>query len=192
MIITKEDIEKAKTKKGGFSQGQIDMAVALVGSPWVKKLCGMDVDLEWRNRFVNYNRRAGRSKSVPKIINPIPKASGWEWRPSKEDIPRAIYKGKHGSNKSNRERVSRLDNSRFYCSDEWREIRVRVLEKFECKCMMCGRNPKNHGVVVHVDHIIPRSKRPDLSLDFNNLQLLCEDCNLGKKNKYETDWRPYA
>lgn len=82
------------------------------------------------------------------------------------------------------------DNDGFYTSREWRALRVRVLEKYECKCMMCGMSPKKHGIVVHVDHIKPRSKYPSLSLDFNNLQILCEDCNLGKSNKYDTDWRP--
>ena len=56
--------------------------------------------------------------------------------------------------------------------------------------MMCGRSPKMHSVVIHVDHIKPRSIYPDLSLEFTNLQLLCADCNLGKSNKYDTDWRP--
>ena len=73
---------------------------------------------------------------------------------------------------------------------EWKQIRVRVLEKYECRCMMCGRNPRDHGVVIHVSHIKPRSKYPELSLDFDNLQILCDECNTGKSNKYETDWRP--
>jgi hypothetical protein len=42
---------------------------------------------------------------------------------------------------------------------------------------------------MHVDHIKPRSKYPDLELSRQNLQVLCEDCNLGKSNKYEDDWR---
>lgn len=54
---------------------------------------------------------------------------------------------------------------------------------------MCGRSPKIHGVVIHVDHIKPRSKFPELALDVNNLQILCEDCNVGKLNRFETDYR---
>jgi 5-methylcytosine-specific restriction endonuclease McrA len=56
--------------------------------------------------------------------------------------------------------------------------------------MLCGRSKRKHGVVIHVDHIKPKSKYPELALEYNNLQLLCEDCNLGKSNKYETDYRP--
>jgi 5-methylcytosine-specific restriction endonuclease McrA len=51
-------------------------------------------------------------------------------------------------------------------------------------------SPKVHGIVIHIDHILPRSKYPELSLVFDNLQVLCESCNLGKSNKDETDWRP--
>ena len=78
----------------------------------------------------------------------------------------------------------------FYSSREWRTLRVRVLEQYQCKCMMCGESPKVHGIVIHVDHIKPRSNYPELALTFSNLQLLCEACNLGKSNKYDTDWRP--
>lgn len=56
--------------------------------------------------------------------------------------------------------------------------------------MACGRSKKEHGIVIHVDHIQPRSKRPELALCFENLQLLCADCNLGKSNTDNTDWRP--
>jgi len=48
-----------------------------------------------------------------------------------------------------------------------------------------------HGIVIHVDHIKPRSRYPELSLEIENLQVLCEDCNMGKSNVFETDWRVF-
>jgi 5-methylcytosine-specific restriction endonuclease McrA len=42
---------------------------------------------------------------------------------------------------------------------------------------------------MHVDHIKPRSKYPALELAEDNLQVLCELCNIGKSNTNETDWR---
>lgn len=36
----------------------------------------------------------------------------------------------------------------------------------------------------------PPSKFPDLALVLANLQILCEDCNLGKMARDQTDWRP--
>ena len=129
-----------------------------------------------------------------KVINPMSVDSDWSWKPEIKDIPRPIFrdgpKKKKKKNKARRNKTSKKLDQDFYSSDAWLELRVRVLEHYECKCMMCGESPKEHGIVIHVDHIKPRSKYPKLSLDFNNLQLMCAACNLGKGNKYETDWRP--
>lgn len=78
--------------------------------------------------------------------------------------------------------------SDFYKTDKWRSLRVKALVKYGRKCCLCGR-PASDGVVLHVDHIKPRSKYPALELDINNLQILCEDCNLGKSNKYSEKLR---
>lgn len=76
----------------------------------------------------------------------------------------------------------------FYASDEWRQLRYRVLRRYNFYCMACGSRPPK--VVLHVDHIKPRSKYPHLELDENNLQVLCEACNIGKLNLFEDDLRP--
>ena len=75
---------------------------------------------------------------------------------------------------------------------EWQTLRVQVLEMYKTKCAMCGRSQQEHGVVVHVDHIIPKSRLPCLALCFANLQVLCAECNMGKSNRFDTDWRPEA
>ena len=77
----------------------------------------------------------------------------------------------------------------FYISREWRELRYKVLQKNDGCCCLCGRSKAKHDIILHVDHIKPRSKFPKLELDINNLQILCEDCNLGKSNKDSIDWR---
>jgi len=76
----------------------------------------------------------------------------------------------------------------FYESREWRELRYQALVKNNGRCECCGAG-KHNGKVLHVDHILPRSLFPDRQLDLTNLQVLCEDCNLGKSNKDVTDWR---
>ena len=45
---------------------------------------------------------------------------------------------------------------------------------------------------IHVDHIKPRKLFPHLALDVNNLQILCHECNHGKGNWDQTDWRDGA
>lgn len=72
--------------------------------------------------------------------------------------------------------------SEFYSTREWRSLRYDVIRASNGKCVECNRS-KFDGIIIHVDHIKPRSKYPELELVFANLQLLCEDCNLGKSNK---------
>lgn len=196
MIVTKEKLEVARTAKGGYSKAQVDRGQKLTNSKrWYKKLIGMSIeDKQWM-MFVNSGRsKRLKAKKVEKILNAMSKGDDWAWKPDDEDIPAVKIKSKNnknkGKNKAKRNKVSAEDDKKFYRSKEWRELRVRVLEKYECKCMMCGESPKVHSIVIHCDHIKPRSKYRELSLDFNNLQLLCEACKLGKSNKYETDWRP--
>jgi uncharacterized protein (TIGR02646 family) len=76
----------------------------------------------------------------------------------------------------------------FFKSKAWREIRYEALRNTAGICDCCGARASD-GVRTHVDHIKPRSKYPKLSLDLDNLQVLCEDCNLGKSNYYNDDWR---
>jgi 5-methylcytosine-specific restriction endonuclease McrA len=77
----------------------------------------------------------------------------------------------------------------FYLSQEWRSLRYRVIRDSSGQCQACGATAKSSGRPMHVDHIVPRSKSPSRALDISNLQLLCEACNLGKKNTDSIDWR---
>ncbi len=66
-------------------------------------------------------------------------------------------------------------------------IRWRVLARDGWKCLACGRNTIQHGVVLHVDHIVPDSWGGPSEIE--NYQTLCETCNIGKSNKDRTDMR---
>jgi len=83
--------------------------------------------------------------------------------------------------------ITNLPGKKFYQTPEWRDLRYRVLKSYGNKCAACGRSPRD-GVIIHVDHILPRSIYPEHALTFNNMQVLCEDCNLGKSNKHEDNW----
>ena len=76
----------------------------------------------------------------------------------------------------------------FYQSREWLELRYQALIYHGRRCLCCGATAGD-GVKLHVDHIKPRSMYPELELEFNNLQVLCGPCNLGKSNKYLDDFR---
>lgn len=77
----------------------------------------------------------------------------------------------------------------FYKSEAWRRVRYVALKMHGGKCQCCGVTAAD-GAVICVDHVIPRYKAPHLSLDVANLQVLCNDCNIGKAAWDDTDWRP--
>lgn len=83
------------------------------------------------------------------------------------------------------------DEESFYRSKQWQVLRYEALRLYGARCQCCGRTAHD-GIVIHVDHIKPRSTHPELELDINNLQVLCEPCNKGKMDWDETDWRPRA
>src|SRR4029453_4683971 len=61
----------------------------------------------------------------------------------------------------------------FYTSAAWRRLRAQVLlEAPWCQCPdRCGR------LSLDVDHIVPRSERPELELVRTNLRALSRECH---------------
>jgi hypothetical protein len=57
------------------------------------------------------------------------------------------------------------------------KLRFQILERDHRRCVICGASAKD-GATLHVDHII--SVYNGGSDDQENLQTLCEPCNLGK------------
>ncbi len=60
-------------------------------------------------------------------------------------------------------------------------MRYKVLRKDNFQCIACGRTTDD-GIKLHIDHKIPYSLGGLTEL--NNLQTLCDQCNIGKSNKY--------
>jgi len=64
-------------------------------------------------------------------------------------------------------------------------LRFKVMNRDRFSCRHCGASPaKSPGIILHVDHIVPWSKGGETSLE--NLQTLCQSCNLGKSNLEES------
>jgi hypothetical protein len=64
------------------------------------------------------------------------------------------------------------------------ETKIRIFERDEYKCVVCGRG-RETGVELCADHIKPKSRGGDDSLD--NGQTLCTEHNLMKKNYSQTE-----
>lgn len=76
----------------------------------------------------------------------------------------------------------------FYRSWEWKQSRYEALRKHGVRCQCCGAR-REDGVRIVVDHIRPLRRHWNLRLAQTNLQILCDDCNMGKGSRDETDWR---
>ncbi len=91
----------------------------------------------------------------------------WQW-----DTTRAVRKAMTPNNRGQRgQRTIPLG------------LRFQVLERDGGLCRKCGRGV-NDGVTLHVDHATPFSLGGLTTLD--NLQIYCDECNLGKGNRFDT------
>lgn len=62
-------------------------------------------------------------------------------------------------------------------------LRYQVLSRDKFKCVRCGASPATDPTCkLHIDHVVPFSKGGRTMLE--NLQTLCEMCNLGKGNRH--------
>lgn len=105
-------------------------------------------------------------------------------------MPRSVMQATRGPLAPPRShpRLERVPDAEFFESREWKELRYEALVRHGARCQCCGSD-RTHGKRIHVDHIKPRCQFPALQWDSNNLQVLCEDCNLGKGSWDRSDWR---
>mgnify|MGYP000560004241 CR=1 FL=1 len=87
-------------------------------------------------------------------------------------------------------KYSLVPADKFYASAKWKEVRYIALQQGGGKCCLCGAMARD-GVSLHVDHIKPRSLFPEMGYELSNLQILCSDCNMGKSNYDDTDWKQH-
>jgi len=65
-------------------------------------------------------------------------------------------------------------------------VRIKVLSRDNFRCVFCGKSPATDiGTKLHIDHVIPFSKGGTNTAE--NIQTLCEECNLGKSNQVVTN-----
>ena len=64
-------------------------------------------------------------------------------------------------------------------------LRHEVFKRDGYKCVECGKT--NNETTLHADHIIPVTQGGKDELD--NLQTLCQACNLAKSNKHWKTWQ---
>jgi 5-methylcytosine-specific restriction endonuclease McrA len=184
VVITREFIEKNKSSRGGWNNSQLVM----LGESWppkrgwLEKAIGREISDEAAANFVKFGQERPNKKVRAEIRE---KARG---RLKAEKV-KALDKKLRGQSEWSPRRFSTDPTGEaFLASYEWRRVRMMALKKHGATCQCCGASPKT-GAVMNVDHIKPRRLFPQLALDVDNLQVLCHECNHGKGNWDQTDWR---
>lgn len=91
-----------------------------------------------------------------------------------QDIKRLYARAKKG--------IEAKENVAYERSLMTDKLRYDIMKRDKFRCQLCGRSADD-GIKLHVDHIIPVSKGGKTIP--HNLRTLCEQCNLGKSNKYD-------
>jgi 5-methylcytosine-specific restriction endonuclease McrA len=197
MLKTREEIKKYISNNGGYTKA--NLAKLGVDWPprkgWKKKLLGKNPN----KRKENYKKRRqqvlkhlglNEYSTNAGVCLAIHNETGWP-------IPDKACRYRAYITRFSRQlnRTKKLPNSKqrskikdFYNSKQWKELRYTALRMSEGRCQICGATAQD-GVRIHVDHIKPRSKYPELELDLDNLQVACEDCNYGKMNYDEFNFK---
>ena len=86
---------------------------------------------------------------------------------------------------------ARPATTNFYLSRAWRELRYKALKLHggAVSAAASARHPATRFMSIISNHA---ASSPNSPCALDNLQVLCDDCNLGKSNKDQTDWRPVA
>lgn len=80
----------------------------------------------------------------------------------------------------------------FYNSPAWKACRVAYRKQVGGLCERCyARGIYTAGVIVHHKiHLTPETiQRPEIALDFANLELLCRDCHAQEHERIRKRWK---
>lgn len=83
---------------------------------------------------------------------------------------------------------SRKHTQAFYATLAWKELSYRTRTRYPPRCMLCLKPGSETNPLV-CDHIKPLRFNWELRLDPNNMQILCNNCNIGKGSHCDADYR---
>lgn len=81
---------------------------------------------------------------------------------------------------------------RFYSSKAWKECRRIYRKSVGGLCEECLKHGRyNPGVIVH--HVVPLTPHniecPEVTMNFDNLELLCRDCHAAQHNAHKRRYK---
>lgn len=183
MIVTREMFAQASTHPSGngWSNAQLRVFGLSGEKGWMSKIIGTEVSEEVWERFVRAgdkrrNRNLERKNEGSLARKPRNNRVNWnEVSPPKRQT----------SANETFNHIPKAEREQFYASDDWKDIRMLALRRGGYRCNYCGAT--KHTTILHVDHKIPLSVDWNRRLDLLNLQVLCAECNIGKRNYHSDD-----
>ena len=151
-------------------------------------------------KLASWLKIEARGRKIPELAGLVAKALGLELaglEPAFElldalrpDLPRRSPKSAKRARERDASAIPFDDPliKDFYQSLEWKRLSYEVKRERGRRCECCGATPE-HGVRIVTDHVKPIRKHWHLRFERSNLQVLCDDCNVGKGSHDETDWR---
>lgn len=144
------------------------------------------------NVWTHYGRQPkyAEMKSPPSTISPKAYVTRWgSWSKALHAFVDQVNKDLDEQNNTNviEQKEVPTKKQTSIPEEDRREIklglRYKILSRDNFKCKRCGDSPAtNPTCKLHVDHIVPFSKGGKTTPD--NLQTLCDKCNIGKGNRY--------
>lgn len=185
-VVTEEWIKDNFTERGSLTGAQLrtlGMIPLRLPKGWMKDIEGKEITTEQKEYFegeAKYTYSKQHAKRLKKRQD--------ECDYKTEVVAEQHFKTIEGIVYNRNWSDDFISSSDFLSTYEWAKTRMKVLSLFGNTCMCCGATPQD-GVKICVDHIKPRKFFPSLALDPNNLQILCDVCNLGKGNAFVVNWR---
>jgi len=182
MIVTREMFSEASTNSSGVGWSMAQLRVLGVKNKkgWMSSIVGTEVSEDVWERFVRAgDRRRRRNMERQSGLGNGRKPKKRDFAPNQHSAPRQTQANEIFTP------VDRAEREQFYSSDDWKDIRMLALRRGGYRCNFCGAT--KHTTILHVDHKVPLSVDWSRRLDLLNLQVLCAECNIGKRNYHSDD-----
>lgn len=141
--------------------------------------------------WTHYGRQPNYAemRNYPSIVGPKAYVTRWgNWRNALKAFVEKINQDIDDEKKTNHheQKENKIVTQKITGEDR-RDIklglRYKILSRDNFKCIRCGESPATNQLCkLHVDHIMPFSKGG--KTNFQNLQTLCDKCNIGKGNRF--------
>lgn len=180
------------TIRGRFGTWQKALAVAGIsqsnhGKRYSDDLCLENLATVW----THYGRvpQYLEMNQTPSVVGPKAYVVRWgtwrkslkafvDWANAEGETPQGATSS--GDQVSSEPKLSvHIDRMEEDCREVRPGLRFKVFMRDRFRCIACGRSPATHlNIELHADHIVSVHDKGKTTLE--NLQTLCQDCNLGK------------